>query len=151
MTKISYLRAGKENWPSHMEFYETLNNYYLAGDNRLYLHAGFTNLRGVEHEYFEKMFYWDRTLWELATTVRDNIPSTGIHYPKRLLHYHEIFIGHTPVSKTHCVPPQNAANVWNVDTGAAFKGALTIIDVETKQYWQSDPVIDLYPGESGRN
>jgi serine/threonine protein phosphatase 1 len=41
--------------------------------------------------------------------------------------------------------------VWNVDTGAAFKGPVSIMDVKTKQVWQSDPVWKLYPNEEGRN
>jgi len=44
-----------------------------------------------------------------------------------------------------------ACNVWNIDTGAAFNGRLTGINVETKQYWQSDIVQQLYPNEKGRN
>jgi len=38
-----------------------------------------------------------------------------------------------------------------VDTGAAFKGPLTIMDANTKEYWQSEPVHLLYPDENGRN
>jgi serine/threonine protein phosphatase 1 len=43
------------------------------------------------------------------------------------------------------------ANIWNVDTGAAFKGALTIMDIDSKQVWQSDVLPSLYPKEDGRN
>jgi serine/threonine protein phosphatase 1 len=38
-----------------------------------------------------------------------------------------------------------------VDTGAAFKGRLTALDIQTKEFWQSDPVWKLYPQEQGRN
>jgi serine/threonine protein phosphatase 1 len=47
--------------------------------------------------------------------------------------------------------PIQAQNVWNVDTGAAFKGRLTALDIVSKEYWQSDPVWKLYPNENGRN
>jgi serine/threonine protein phosphatase 1 len=47
--------------------------------------------------------------------------------------------------------PMQAANVWNVDTGAAFLGRLTAMDIESKIFWQSDLVYTLYPGERGRN
>ena len=33
-----------------------------------------------------------------------------------------------------------------IDTGAGWEGRLTIMDIETKQFWQSDLVTDLYPG-----
>ena len=42
-------------------------------------------------------------------------------------------------------------NVWNLDTGAGFKGKLSILDIDTGDYWQSDPLNDLYPNEIGRN
>ena len=47
----------------HTHFLETLHDYYLDSENRLFLHAGYTNVRGIEQEYFSKMFYWDRSLW----------------------------------------------------------------------------------------
>ena len=150
-TRDSYLNADKEKWRLHLNFYESLQNYYLADDNRLYLHAGYTNLKGIDYEYFQQSFYWDRTLWELATALDPNLKPTDPKFPKRLTHYKEVFIGHTPISKREVVEPQNRANVWNVDTGAAFKGGLTMLDVETKQFWQSDPVHEFYPGETGRN
>ncbi|MDC6365295.1 MULTISPECIES: metallophosphoesterase [Flavobacteriaceae] len=150
-TRDSYLSAGRENWDSHLEFYNQLQNHFLDESNRLYLHAGYTNLKGIEHEYFDQLFYWDRTLWELAKALDPRLTPEDKKFPKRLIHYKEIFIGHTPLSKTGLVVPQNGANVWNVDTGAAFKGSLTMMDVETKEFWQSDPVHSFYPGERGRN
>lgn len=150
-TRDSYLRDDREDWSSHLDFYASLKNYYLADDNRLYLHAGYTNLKGIEFEYFEQSFYWDRTLWELATAIDSNLNPEDPKFPKRLTHYKEVFIGHTPLSKNKVVAPQSGANVWNVDTGAAFKGGLTMMDVETKEFWQSDPVHTFYPGERGRN
>ncbi|WP_420401234.1 metallophosphoesterase [Flagellimonas sp.] len=150
-TRDSYLAASKEKWEKHLEFYAGLQNYFLDKDNRLYLHAGYTNLKGVEYEYFDQLFYWDRTLWELAKALDPNMSPDDPNFPQRLTHYKEVFIGHTPLSKIGEAVPLKGANVWNVDTGAAFKGALTMMDVETKEYWQSDPVHTFYPGERGRN
>ncbi|WP_228236478.1 metallophosphoesterase [Allomuricauda sp. M10] len=150
-TRQSYLNAGRDKWEVHLQFYAELENFYLASDNRLYLHAGYTNLKGIDYEYFVQSYYWDRTLWELATALNPALEPNHPKYPQRLTHYKEVFIGHTPLSKTDVVDPKNAANVWNVDTGAAFKGGLTILDVETKEFWQSDPVHTFYPGERGRN
>lgn len=150
-TRDSYLRAGKEKWESHLLFYKNLKNTLLDDGNRLFLHAGFTNLKGIAYEYFDQLFYWDRTLWELARSLHPGLSPESPNYPKRLTHYKEIFIGHTPLSKIGHAEPTNYANVWNVDTGAAFKGPLTIMDIETKEYWQSDPVYTFYPNENGRN
>lgn len=147
----SYKKADKYTIAKHIQFFDRLKNYYLDSDNRLYLHAGFTNVKGVEHEYFPKTFYWDRTLWELALSLNPTLQEEHQYYPKRLLHYNEIFIGHTPVTRLGKTTPQKAANVWNIDTGAAFMGPLSVIDVASKEFWQSDSVHTFYPGEEGRN
>ena len=150
-TRDSYSKASKQKWDTHLEFYAQLENHFLDQSNRLYLHAGYTNLKGIEFEYFDQLFYWDRTLWELARALDPKLKPSDENFPKRLTHYKEIFIGHTPISKTGLAVPKQGANVWNVDTGAAFKGSLTMMDVETKEFWQSNPVHTFYPGERGRN
>lgn len=42
--------------------------------------------------------------------------------------------------------PIHVCNVWNLDTGAGWSGKLTIMNVTTKEYWQSDLTPDLYGG-----
>ncbi len=150
-TLASYKKVDEETIKRHILFYEKLDNYFLDSEKRLFLHAGFTNLKGIAHEYDTKTFYWDRTLWELARSLNPDLSENDARYPSRLGHYKEIYIGHTPISRTASSIPQKAANVWNIDTGAAFKGPLSMMDVNTKQVWQSDPVCDLYPDEKGRN
>jgi len=150
-TLASYDKAGEDTINAHILFYQSLHNHHLDTKNRLFLHAGFTNLKGIDHEYFEQTFYWDRTLWELARSLNPDLDKGHIQYPRRLANYDEIFIGHTPISKTDVAVPRQAANVWNIDTGAAFKGPLSILDVDTKEVWQSDPVHTFYPDEPGRN
>ena len=97
------------------------------------------------------MVFWDRTLWEMARSLDVNISEDDVRYPQRLKLFKEIYIGHTPVTRLGSTVPMNFANVWNIDTGAAFEGPLSIIDVDTKEVWQSDPVCQLYPSEMGRN
>ena len=147
----SYEKEDESTIKRHIRFFEQLNNYHLDADNRLYLHAGFTNVKGVEHEYFKKTFYWDRSLWELALSLNPHLAKDDQLYPKRLLHYKEIYIGHTPVTHLGTTTPHRAANVWNIDTGAAFMGPLSVVNVDTKEIWQSDPVYTFYPNENGRN
>ena len=135
----------------HIEFLEGLKDYYLDDQNRLFIHAGFTNMNGIDFEYFPKLFYWDRTLWETALSLNPTLSKDSIFYPKRLKLYDEIYIGHTPTLYYNTDLPMQGCNVWNVDTGAAFKGKLTIMDVKTKEFWQSDSLPELYPNEKGRN
>lgn len=150
-TQDSYKGIGGKARREHIAFLESLEDYYLDRNNRLYLHAGFTSHRGVEQEYFSKTFYWDRTLWETAVSMDPGLSREDNRYPQRLKHYKEIFIGHTPVTRIGKKVPTCAANVWNIDTGAAFKGPLSIMDAESKQFWQSKPVYTHYPLEKGRN
>ncbi len=150
-TMQSYEDVDKGLRKLHIDFYRALEDYHLDDKNRLYLHAGFTNLKGVAHEYFSTTFYWDRTLWEMALSLNPHLPESADIYPQRLSNYMEIYIGHTPVTRIGETLPVQAANVWNVDTGAAFQGPLSILDANTKEVWQSEPVFTLYPGESGRN
>jgi len=150
-TVLSYQNINAETKEKHIQFLQSLQDYYLDDKNRLFIHAGFTNMKGVEHEFFKPLFYWDRTLWETALAIDSQLSKDAITYPLRLKIYNEIFIGHTPVTKIDETIPVNKACVWNVDTGAAFKGKLTIMDVDSKEFWQSDSLPDLYPNEKGRN
>ena len=150
-TVLAYATVSENKKKVHIEFLNTLQNYYLDEQNRLFIHAGFTNMNGVKYEYFPKLFYWDRTLWETALALDETMEKSSIYYPRRLTLYKEVYIGHTPVTRIEKTIPLQKAGVWNIDTGAAFKGPLTIIDVNTKEFWQSEPLPNLYPTEKGRN
>lgn len=147
----AYQKVDSKTIQNHIEFLESLQDYYIDETNRLFIHAGFTNLKGVEFEYFKPLFYWDRTLWECALALNPNLNRDSEYYPSRLKLYQEIYIGHTSVTRIGMTIPHNVANIWNLDTGAAFKGPLTILDIDSKEYWQSDPLHMLYPNERGRN
>ena len=72
-TVIAYSKISEQKKELHIEFLKSLQNYYLDDKNRLFLHAGFTNMNGVTYEYFPKLFYWDRTLWETALALDECI------------------------------------------------------------------------------
>ena len=150
-TVIAYTKVNAATKQKHIDFLKNLKNYYLDDQNRLFIHAGFTNMNGVAYEYFPRLFYWDRTLWETALSLDLSISKKSLYYPKRFTLYNEIYIGHTPITKINETIPIQKACVWNVDTGAAFKGSLTIMDVDSKEFWQSEPLCDLYFNEKGRN
>lgn len=58
--------------------------------------------------------------------------------------FNHIFIGHTSTIKWKTDKPMKAANIYNLDTGAGCAGRLTMMDIEPKKFWQSDPVRKLY-------
>lgn len=150
-TVESYKHFSVEDRRSHLNFFERMKLYYIDDENRLFIHAGFTSLHGVEQEKFPTNYYFDRTLWEMAVTMDVTIEESHYLYPKRLKLYKEIYIGHTPTLRYNSDKPMNAVSVWNIDTGAAFNGKLSALDLETKEVWQSDEVQILYPDERGRN
>ncbi|HET8855007.1 MAG TPA: metallophosphoesterase family protein, partial [Salinimicrobium sp.] len=122
----AYRKFSKKQIEEHLEFFSQMLNYYIDKKNRLFVHAGFANEHGPESEYDDVVFYWDRSLWEMALSIDPELPREDIRYPKRFKLFPEIYIGHTPVTRIGKSQPYNCANVWNVDTGAAFKGRLSL-------------------------
>jgi len=150
-TIASYATAGKAKKLQHLNFLEQMPYFHIDEKNRLFIHAGFTSMHGPQNEFHNSNFSWDRTLWETALAMDKRIKKDSTLFPKRLALFSEIYIGHTPTIYYDEAVPMQGSNVWNLDTGAAFKGKLSIMDIDTKQYWQSEPVHSLYPGETGRN
>jgi serine/threonine protein phosphatase 1 len=140
-----------ETKSQHPDFFAKMKDYYIDEKNRLYIHAGFSSMHGPSKEHYQTNYSWDRTLWEMALTMDKRIEKDSKSYPKRLLLFNEIYIGHTPTLNYDVEFPMQGCNVWNVDTGAAFYGKLSCIDIDTKEYFQSDKLVDLYPNEKGRN
>lgn len=150
-TVESYETYSLEDLEKHLEFVQRMRNYYVDDQNRLFIHAGYSSMHGPEKEMYVSNYRWDRTLWETAVAMDKKLSKNSELYPKRLLLFKEIFIGHTSTTELGITYPLNKANIWNLDTGAAYTGPLSIMDVETKEFWQSDPLTSLYPDERGRN
>ena len=150
-TLDSYANITDAQKKEHLAFFQKTKLYHIDAKNRLFIHAGFTSMHGVEREYYPENFYYDRTLWEMALIANQYAQKEDLNYPDRLKHYKEIYIGHTPTIRFAHDKPMNALNVWNVDTGAAFTGKLSAIDIDTKMVYQSEPVTNLYHDEMGRN
>src|SRR5690606_3658720 len=107
-TLEAYRKVSEETVQSHLRFFEELTNYHIDHKNRLFVHAGFSNIHGPQNEYDKYMLYWDRTLWEMALATDKNIPEDDVRYPKRLKLFDEIFIGHTPTVRINKTKPVNA-------------------------------------------
>ena len=163
----SYIRTGYLASDEHRKFFENLSLYYIDEENRGFVHGGYLSHEGLGNEEYNADYYWDRSLWELAMVVHSNFTVHNI-LPKKLQPHKEIYIGHTSTGywgmKAHypehkypeqassgkITVPMNRCNVWNMDTGGGFEGRLTIMDVDTKKFWQSDDMKSLYPNERGR-
>jgi serine/threonine protein phosphatase 1 len=150
-TMDSYRQVSYDRRTVHLDFFKKMKMYSVDAENRLFVHAGFTSVDGLDREQHSTDFYWDRTLWEMAVSMDPGITLSSKLYPKRLRFFKEIYIGHTPTTRYDNSVPMQAQNVWNVDTGAGFTGALSALEIHTKEYWQSDICMNLYPNEKGRN
>jgi serine/threonine protein phosphatase 1 len=135
----------------HLLFFKQMHNYYIDEQSRLFIHAGFTSMHGPKSEVYETNFWWDRTLWETAVVMGSQHDNDSNFYPKRLSLFKEIYIGHTPTLHYDVTIPMQGCNVWNIDTGAGFYGKLSALNIDTKEFWQSDTCKSLYPNEKGRN
>lgn len=143
-TIMSYQDFDQTKRVHHAGFFSDLIDYYIDENNRLFIHAGFTSLKGPQEETFPYNFNNDRTLLETALAMNKNLSPDSVFYPKRLALFTEIFIGHTPTTKYNIEISMHSGNLWDVDTGAGKDGRLTVMDIATKEFWQSDKVHDLY-------
>lgn len=153
-----------------IEFFDKQIDYYIDDKNRGFVHGGFTSRKGLGNEYTSKSYYWDRDLWSLAmlSNSTTHFDEDGLPSSQRFFKHKEVYVGHTTTGMWHIKPhypefndpnqakqgkitvPMNRCNVWNLDTGGGFEGKLTIMDIDTKEYWQSDFLKNLYPNENGR-
>jgi len=152
---------------THKDFWTKQHLYYKDDKNRVFVHGGYTSIHGIGNDE-SASYYWDRSLWYTALAAGSTNKSLDNRLPITLRNHEEIYIGHTSTVnwdyKNHGVlkapkgevrgkpitTPIHACNVWNLDTGAGFRGKLTIMNIDTKEFWQSDFVNELYPDEKGR-
>lgn len=145
--KIWTIQGGDETMASydggpmpkaHIDFLRNGQLWIECGD-QVFVHGGFDPDVPLS-DHSAQMLVWDRTLLDLVWRMQ----SRGGR--RKLGRYKDIFIGHTSTELYNTLQPIHACNVWDIDTGAGWSGRLTIMDVDTKKYWQSDLSQDLYGG-----
>jgi len=129
--------------------------YYHEEDGNLFVHAGYS--LDLDDNNDDALFpisqhhpyslCWDRTFIREIYGNRKNI-----NYDLKT-NWKEVFIGHTPTTNFNNFykKPQNWLNVWNMDTASAFDGKVSLMNIETKEVFQSEESRKLYPTERGRN
>ncbi len=135
--------GGESMPPKHAAFLRGARGW-LKEEDRLFVHGGFDPNLPIEQQGLE-ILVWDRTL--LLAARQKHLAGEEQHQfgPTR-----EIFLGHTTTQQFHSMVPVHFCNVWAMDTGAGWSGKLTIMNVETKEYWQSDATPQLYGSHQGR-
>jgi serine/threonine protein phosphatase 1 len=126
---------------SHHIFFRRQHHYYKDEMNNLFIHGGFNNMTPLNETLAYNMM-WDRHLWNKHLKIMGT--SMKIIYKED---FNQIFIGHTTTTQIGTDNPVHIDKLWNVDTGAGGGGKLTIMNVETNEYFQSDNVPSLYPDD----
>jgi serine/threonine protein phosphatase 1 len=138
-TLNAYKRVTEETKNKHMKLLDKAKPYYITKDNKLFVHGGFNHRWDIKEQRIHDLM-WDRDLFY-----------GYLLYSLEVNKYDEIFIGHTTTSREQPdLTPVHIRNLWNLDQGGGFEGKLTLLNVDTKEFWQSDIVKSLYPDERGR-
>jgi serine/threonine protein phosphatase 1 len=144
ITASVYTNAQAYNLSRHYDWLKAQLPYYIDSANRCYVHAGWDTAYAFHDpiQLTKQEYWWNRTFWKGVWQGHD----LGQQFS-------EVFIGHTPTLnfEPYEDEPLTRHNVYNLDTGAAFWGRVTVMDAATQEYWQSQRCQDLYPTERGRN
>ena len=117
----------------HIKLIESARVYYIDEKNNIYCHGGFNPKVPIEKQTAE-FIMWDRTLCQYAHDMFINKINVNIKP------YNRVFLGHTSTGfydKRKYVP-QIYGNVIMLDTGAGDMGKLSIMNVDTLEYYQSN-------------
>lgn len=117
--------------------------YYYKWDNKLFVHAGIDTQLQIEDQD-EHTLLWDRRFIQEAISQHTKDRNTS------LTSYDAIYVGHTPSHRFGHFKPVRLCEVWMMDTGAGWGEHLSMMDIDTKEVFQSDRVEGLYPPGSGR-
>jgi len=143
----SYKKEFAQDIKKHGEWLSSLP-YYLEIDNKLFIHGGSKDLNYVKNE-FGWDITWDRDLW--GKVALKYVYPNKYKAPLSTEPYNEVYLGHTSTSRARPdLKPIILEGFYLIDQGGGWEGKLTLMDIDTKDYWQSDLVKDLYPEEKGR-
>ena len=141
-TMEAYIATGKLMDQSHRAFWEQQKPFHVDAQHRLYVHAGY-HRDGPIALQSEYDLCWSRELYRTALQRKEE----GFPMPPDVNSFKEVFIGHTPTGLDFPdLKPVQLFNIWNLDQGAKYTGKLTLMNVDTKEYWQSEIVDELYRG-----
>jgi serine/threonine protein phosphatase 1 len=125
---------------THRAFFGQLPLYHIDRQGRCFVHGGFNRFFPFTGQP-SSTYFWDRDLWTAAVEWQRDECVHPQQTPFQIKSaFKEIYIGHSPTTYWDSTIPMHCANITNIDTGAGQGGKLTIMDLDNKEYWQSDPV-----------
>lgn len=137
----------------HMiEYFSKTKIYYIDKErNYAFMHGGYNwHMPLAVNTNHDIM--WDRHMVETAQTWKYE----KYNAQKELFKFKEfnkIFVGHTTTQHSYdprykpSTLPAFLTNLINLDTGAGWDGKLTLMNIDSFNYWQSNLVKDLYLDE----
>lgn len=137
----------------HMEEYFNKSVYYYLDDKKnLFVHGGINWHETLEENDLDNMT-WDRHAYQVAVGWENFALAHPDRKKNYFKDYNKVFVGHTTTqykigwNYKPSTLPVFATNLINLDTGAGFSGKLTLMNIDTEEYFQSDLVTELYPKE----
>jgi len=118
----------------HLELMESPKFYHIL-ENMMFVHGGFELETPIDKQRNE-FLAWDRNLVFEAYSNNEN--------KKNITGYDKVFVGHTPTIKFNASEPVTFCEVTLTDTGAGWGDRLSIVNIDTGEYFQSDPTMKLY-------
>lgn len=137
-SKLLHMLRPEDIPEDHWMFYLKRTVIYQDSEKRVYVSAGLDPEKSVmENFHLKSLLYWDKTLWHQAFFQRKDIK---LHDSMK-----EVYIADYGVKETAGLDiPLRVGNIWNVGTSFRNAGRLTMLDVETKEYYQSELIEKIY-------
>lgn len=126
----------------HIQFLTKMKKYISFDEGKqdeiVFVHAGIDpNQKNMQKQDLN-ICIWDRQLMNSAWKKHKRKPDYKFAGKKR------IFIGHTTTEVFHKTEPILLCNIVCGDTGGGMSGKLSIINIDTLEYEQSDLATKLY-------
>lgn len=118
------LASYKGSVPITHQHFLNKGKYYYILDNMAFVHGGFIDGLGIERTPKQDLV-WDRSLINEAMYRTINP-------------FKKVFVGHTTTQTYNKEEPIKFNNLVMMDTGAGWNGRLSIMNIDTEEYWQSD-------------
>lgn len=129
----------------YIKYFGSAKLYHILDGNKIFAHGGIPSKMFKLEKAQSHQFTWDRDLITRASKRRQNQTIDD--------RWEEIYVGHTPIVnfKIDELVPQKWANLWAMDTSASYLGKISVMDIDTKEVFQSDYCCKYYPDHPGRN
>jgi serine/threonine protein phosphatase 1 len=94
-------------------------------------------MNGVAYEFYPKLFYWDRTLWETAFIVRPVLNPMICCTQKDLLCDDEVHRHNSCNANCYDYTSSKGMRVWNIDTELPSKDHINA-DIDTANFGKAN-------------